>query len=551
MSFKINKYPFLHFFYSIHSKVQFWHKSEISPKNAHIQNIPAQNRISFGSIGGLESVFLTNLINNLSDLIYFKDLEGRFLLNNLADAKTFGVSPEQLVGKTDFDFYPSKMAKRMKEDEQKVISSGIPLLNKIEYILDSANNLNWISTSKYPLYDVAGKIIGILGIGMDITEKKTSEERINKLHEMIIESQHLGRLGSWEVDLVSKQINVSDELLFLLDSDQAEIDNNINNMINLFDQPSVHLWRTKHQRAISFGEPYSIDVTLPRSIGNKYFSVSSRIICNEVGLITKIIGVLQDITERKVVEQELIRAKDKAEESDKLKSSFLANMSHEIRTPMTGIIGFSDLLTSRDLEATERNEFLRIISHSGKHLLNILNDIVDMAKTETGILSVNSTTFDLHQLFNEINSFFLFELKCRQKDEVEILMEKNISKKKLMMISDEVRLRQVLFNLIGNAVKFTETGFIKFGYILKEDSKTIHFYVKDTGIGIQKDKQKLVFQRFRQADDSISSQFGGTGLGLTISKKLIEIMGGKLWLESELGEGSTFYFDLPYSLPIE
>jgi len=256
----------------------------------------------------------------------------------------------------------------------------------------------------------------------------------------------------------------------------------------------------------------------------------------------KIFAICRDITELKLYEHRLKQEKIKAEEADKLKSAFLANMSHEIRTPMNAIIGFADLLEQDNISDSERNEYLGIIKRSGTNLLVLIDDIIDLSKIEVEKIEIVKQKFDVNKVLQTI---LITSLK-KKPTCIEINFENNKNNiEELIVNSDPFRFKQVLNNLINNALKFTEAGTISFGYKI-ENNNILTFYVKDTGIGISTDKQEIIFDRFRKIEDSNAKLYRGTGLGLTISKKLIELLNGKIWVNSELGKGSTFYFTLPF-----
>jgi PAS domain S-box-containing protein len=237
-------------------------------------------------------------------------------------------------------------------------------------------------------------------------------------------------------------------------------------------------------------------------------------------------------------------AKERAEESDKLKSAFLANMSHEIRTPMNGIIGFSDLLENKCLKEEQRQQYIQIIKNSGLQLLSIINDIIDISKIETGQVTISNNKVVINNVLTELYSFFTPLAKNKKLElilnyDAEAILEK--------IAVDDVKLRQVLTNLLNNAIKFTDKGKVEFGYILRNEM--LEFFVKDTGVGIPNGFEDIIFERFRQADYNISAKHGGTGLGLAISKAYINLMGGKIWVVSEQNAGSEFFFTIPY-IPI-
>ncbi len=260
-----------------------------------------------------------------------------------------------------------------------------------------------------------------------------------------------------------------------------------------------------------------------------------------------ILYIVHDITKNKELEREVINAKDKAEMSDKLKSAFLANMSHEIRTPLNSILGFAQLLKNEDLSNDKRAEFLDIIYSNGNNLLGIISDIIDFSKIEAGQLRISFNDFNLNALMNKTFNVFANELKSKNKNEIDLILDMPNSSQEFFTRSDEIRLSQVIFNLLSNAVKFTDKGSIRMGFELKGDF--IHFFVKDTGMGIPPDKLEVVFDRFKQLIANNTRQYGGTGLGLSISKALVELMGGQIWVESIVGEGSSFYFTIPNRKP--
>ncbi len=249
---------------------------------------------------------------------------------------------------------------------------------------------------------------------------------------------------------------------------------------------------------------------------------------------------------RSQLEYELVKAKDKAEESDKLKTAFLANMSHEIRTPMNGILGFAEMLNDNTLSYANRKKYLNIINSNGKMLINLIDDIIDFAKIESGQANIVQDEFSLNNLLNQVQSTFLTRSLRRDKSKVRIVTKKPFPDEKSYIRTDPIKLRQILTNLVGNAIKFTHKGYIEFGYELEENNY-LKFYVRDTGIGISPDKLQIIFERFIQADNSPSRKYGGSGLGLAISKGLVELLGGRMWAESVPNEGSTFSFSVPFT----
>lgn len=243
--------------------------------------------------------------------------------------------------------------------------------------------------------------------------------------------------------------------------------------------------------------------------------------------------------------QELIRAKEKAEESDRLKTTFLVNVSHELRTPMNGIMGFTDLLQQGNSTDEENKLYLSYIAASSRQLLKVLNDIIDISSIETGQLKLDSDIYKPHQILKDLLNFFEKEKLESNKELLTIDYKAPENAEKHICKGDKKRITQVIFNLLSNALIFTREGRIDFGYEII-DGKTLKFFVRDTGIGIERSHFDLIFQRFRQVDDSTTRQHGGSGLGLAICKELVSLMNGSIYVDSEIGKGSTFYVEVPY-----
>ncbi len=264
--------------------------------------------------------------------------------------------------------------------------------------------------------------------------------------------------------------------------------------------------------------------------------------------ITATLNLLEDLSReneaRKKTEEALIQAKEHAEESDRLKSAFLANMSHEIRTPMNGILGFAELLKEPNLTGKEQQDYIRIIEKSGARMLNIINDIVSISKIESGQLDVYISETNVNEQIEYIYEFFMPEVEQKG---IQMFIDISLPSEEAIINTDCEKIYAILTNLVKNAIKYCDKGTIELGYKLKD--KYLEFFVKDTGIGIPKGRQEAVFARFVQADIADKRALQGAGLGLSISKAYVEILGGKIWVESEEGKGSIFYFTIPYDQP--
>jgi len=253
--------------------------------------------------------------------------------------------------------------------------------------------------------------------------------------------------------------------------------------------------------------------------------------------------IFRDISDRKRMELQLIEAREKAIEADRLKTSFLENLSHEIRTPLNGIIGFTNLLKKRLVDEETQKKYLQVIEDSSRHLLNIISDLIDISKIEAGQVEIHKERINLNDLLDELFMFFNDSSRLKNMP-VELGLKKSQPDTEAYIMTDPIRLRQILINLLGNSFKFTHKGRIDFGYE-KEDDKSVRFFVKDTGVGIPKNAHDIIFKRFRQVDESKTRKHGGNGLGLSICKGLVEAMNGKIWFDSREGQGTIFYFRLP------
>lgn len=302
-----------------------------------------------------------------------------------------------------------------------------------------------------------------------------------------------------------------------------------------------NLWET-----ILSGNDWHGELQNRKKNGDIYWesAVISSIVDNQ-GEIAFFLAVKEDITEKKKILEDLIKAKEKAEESDRLKSAFLANMSHEIRTPMNGILGFTDLLKEPNLPDEDQKEYIDIIERSGARMLNTINDIINISKIESGQMTVSISETNIHEVIEHI--FSLFKPVVEQKG-IQFSLKNSLSVYEANIKTDHQKVYVILSNLIKNAIKFTKEGSIEIGYNLNVTGSNAEliFYVKDTGIGILPENMNIIFERFRQGNESNSRNYEGVGLGLSISKAYVEMLGGKIWAESRVGFGSTFYFSIPY-----
>ena len=607
-----------------------------------------------------EHILLRTLIDNIPDAIYVKDIQGRKLVSNKADIEIMGLSSEsEAIGKTDLELFDLAISEHTYQDDMYVIQTANPIISKIEVITGENDSKKYYSTSKFPLANESGEIIGLVGVGRDITREKQSDQKLIQLSKGIEQSpasiiitdthgnieyvnsklteitgytaeevkgknprifqsgytpkeeyaklwktitagnEYRGEMQNsksngelfWESILISPIRNEANKIVnymaikeditsrkksdleilklsVAIDQNPASVvitdthgvieyvnkkflsitgylqDELIGKIIRILKPGNVNNdryieiwnnlfagteWRGEHQNRTKNGDKY-------------WESVLISPIKSMEGKITNYILLSEDISERKKMEKDLITAKEKAEESDRLKSAFLANMSHEIRTPLNSIIGFSDLLTETNLKKETRKEFADLITLSGNNLISIINDVLDISKIEAGQIVLSENEVSAQSLISDIQKEYSYKANSKG---IEFRLDSEIPDHKIVFYSDELRIRQVLINFVGNALKFTDKGYIEIG--VKLENKSIQFHVKDTGIGIAKEFHEKVFDRFRQVEAEHTRKYGGNGLGLAITKNLAELLGGKIWLESKPKQGSTFYFSLPES----
>lgn len=481
---------------------------------------------------------LSSFINNFPFVSWIKDINGKYLYANEPFFRALEKTPEEVIGKYDEEVVPSNKLDQIKEQDRVIVETGKKILFT-EKIDD-----NWYEIYKTPVKDRNGKITAIAGMQRDVSEIRKAMENLNTEKGLLRSLMDNFPHTIYFKDKDSRFIRINRaqaKMLGITDPEEAIGKTDF----DFFAPQHAQEAFDDEQRILSSGEQI-IGKTEKIRIANGNFiwvSATKVPVRNQDGEITGLVGISMDVTEKYLAEQKLHEARKKAIESDRLKSAFLANMSHEIRTPMNGIIGFSNLLKNGNVEKEQQKEYLGYIEKCGNSLLNLIDDIIDVSKIEAGQLVIreSETCIDeiLHDLFITFDKNRLSENK---KDiELRLSMPKNLDL--LYANTDPQRLKQVMTNLIGNAFKFTEKGFIEFGYNIA--GKEIEFYVRDTGLGIPKDKFNIIFERFGQVMENERLNHKGTGLGLAISVNIVKLLGGRMWLDSEINKGSTFYFTIP------
>ncbi|OQX77721.1 MAG: hypothetical protein B6D61_06735 [Bacteroidetes bacterium 4484_249] len=494
--------------------------------------------------------------DNSPDMFWAKDLVRKFIFVNksICDSLLFAKDTNEPIGKNEM-YFVEREQKAHPENNQWFTfgekcsdSDGIVMKNKKAQRFDEYGNVRgkflFLDVYKAPLWDHNGKMIGTVGSARIVTKQKEIEKKLKESRKLLEKAQYIAKIGYYSCNIDTGKRIWSKQLYEILG---LSIDQEISNdeILSLTHPDDKERFRKAFEFTITNNTELDITFKVLTKKGKlRHLRDRGEIIFDKNTGNKILTGSIQDITEQIIANDELIKAKNKAEESDRLKTAFLANMSHELRTPLNAVLGFSQLLHDNKLVQKEVCEYAGIIQSSGNHLLNIIEDILNFSVIESGEIKLHTEDVNIDDLLNEMLIILKAELKNSDKGHIDVRFIKPEDVKNIVINTDIAKLKQVLLNLLKNAIKFTYNGQIEFGYTIREN-QNIEFYVKDTGIGIPEDKYDLIFKRFRQLEESHTRLYGGTGLGLSISKKLVELLNGEIWCESEVGKGSVFYFYLP------
>ena len=472
---------------------------------------------------------------------WFKDKNGNFNQVNEMFLTTMGKELSEVIGRGGRGVFDQEEARKSEEGDQEVHKTG-----KIsESTYSSGKRI--IKTVHFPVRDENGEITGRGGYREDITNLTASLQALHRERETLEVLLESMPFCIFFTDRQQRYIRVNRMMAKLLRVSGSDKAVGKTNKV-FFTKRVARKMMEEDRTIIETGAPIVDKIIYFEDEGVEGFWMEKNKIPirDERGVITMIMGIFKDVSDLMRIENELKEARDRAEESDRLKTSFLANMSHEIRTPMNGIIGFANLLRDPGLSQDKKDLFLKHIDHSSNQLLNIIDDIIDISKIESGQLKISNKPVRINGILDEIYSSFFHRIRGDAPGEkrVDFNLKKGNESNDFTIVTDDFRLSQIFNNLIGNAIKFTDEGHITFGYSLR-NNRHIEFFVSDSGIGIPNNKIRLIFDRFGQVEQERSLQPSGTGLGLPISKSLVNLMGGEMWVESAVGKGTTFYFTLP------
>lgn len=482
---------------------------------------------------------LRTLTENIPDIIARFDKDRRHIFINPAIEKVTGITPDLYIGKTNEELgLPIEKVSYWNENIQYVFQTGTQRIFEFEF--STSNGLIYFSSMLVPELDEGGNVNTILSITRDVSEQKRAEIELTKSEQRLRDIVFSTADWVWEVDQNGKYTYSSQKGIELLEASQEEIigrtpfdfmpEDEVKRIFPIFNDI------VEKKAPIIDLENWNIGKD-----GKKICLLTNGVpIIDNEGQFIGYRGIDKNITERKNAEQELIVAKERAEASDRLKTAFLNNISHEIRTPLNGILGFGEILTDPAFSELEKEGYYRMLNESCDRLINTVTNIMDISLLTSGNLKIVKKEVALCDLIYRISE--KFKISCQHKSNIISLPDASFNKD-FKIYTDEELLGKIFLQLIDNAIKFTSHGTITIG--CEKGKNEYHFFVQDTGIGISEGYKNRIFGHFEQEDFTITRRYEGTGVGLPIAKGMVELLGGKMWLFSEKGEGSTFYFSIP------
>ncbi|MDX1966842.1 MAG: response regulator [Planctomycetaceae bacterium] len=501
--------------------------------------------------------FYQSLVETLPLALFRKDINGRVTFANQRFCEVLKRPASEILGRTDYDFFPRDLAEKYRADDRRVMETRLNFETTEEFQTPSGEQ-RYNHVVKTPVYDANGRLVGIQGVFSDVTDRILTETALEQERYL----------------LDSLMTNIPDNIYFK-DSQGRYLRINpakarrsgLTNPADAIGRSDFDFFPADHAQAaladelqvLQSGEPLiGKEELISYTDGTQAWMSTTKLpLKDRQGRVIGTFGVSHDISPLKLAQDALRRAAEAAEGANRAKSDFLANMSHEIRTPLNAVMGMTELVLGTPLTPVQR-DYLKLVHESGESLLAVINDILDFSKIEAGKFRLDHAAFEFREFLGDtLKSLGLrahrkgLELACEIEPEVPEFL-----------VGDANRVRQVVVNLIGNAIKFTETGEVLVSVNVEppaaeeapdssDETVQLHFQVADTGIGIPSEKFQTIFEAFEQADASTTRKFGGTGLGLAISARLVELMGGRIWVESEVGRGSTFHFTATFQIASE
>lgn len=499
------------------------------------------------------------VIENMAAVFFIKDRQGRHLMINKVYETATGYSKDIVLNRTDAEFFDTAAAREIMQIDQEVMEGGRHRVFE-ESVPHPDGSMHTYHTEKIPLVSPEGEVYGLVGIATDITERKSMEEELRRNEERLELTLTSANLGLWDYQMLEGTLVVNSIWHEMLGYDHDELQRlcpNLSEDWSFLVHPDDFrvVMRSARDHLMGVKPTHRSEMRMRTRDGNwKWVLTVGRVVEHTPeGEPARVVGIHMDIDDFKRLQAELMEAREAAEAAAEAKARFLANMSHEIRTPLNAVMNLTDFLLDTHLDDRQL-QYLRVIKNSSKGLLKLINDVLDLSKIEAGRLELDTTTFHPREMADDL--VLTFEQQASQKG---VALSAKVSQDTPAVLRGDVyRLRQILINLIGNALKFTPSGEVNL--IIERTTRPprnpgetwISFRIRDTGIGVTPEQRDRIFNAFDQADSSTTRRFGGTGLGLSISARLVQNLGGDpIELDSAPGAGSCFHFQLPFAVETE
>lgn len=483
---------------------------------------------------------LRDILFSTADWVWEVDENGVFTYSSQQGLELLNASNEEIIGKTPFDFMPEEEARRISAIFAELAKSKAPIKDLENWNIDKNGEMICLLTNGVPIINEKGEFKGYRGVDKNITERKVAENAIRQSEAELNYAQELGKMGSWSHYLPTSSYKWSKNMKRMLGLDNMDENTAFLVYLNHIHPEDKHLIDLNYQKIIQTKSGVDFEMRYHLDNGETIWLQNNIKPTFENGQLVELNGVITNITEKKNTELDLIKAKESAEASDKLKTAFMNNISHEIRTPLNGILGFTEVLSDPNLQPKDKDIYTTMLYNSSERLINTVTNFLDISLLSSGNQRVVKKEVSLKSVLKQVAD--KFKSQCSEKHLI-LSLDMPFNDSEMNITTDPDLLEKILSQLVDNAIKFTHRGSIHVGF--KPNENELLFFVRDTGVGIHEQSQQQIFEYFMQENTASNRGYEGSGLGLTIARGFISLLGGRIWMESEKGKGSTFYFSIP------
>lgn len=466
--------------------------------------------------------------------------------------KDYNITEKDILGKNHYEVFPG-LPDSWKEIHKRGLAGEV-LSSDDDSFINWNGELTWVRWECRPWYELDGSIGGIILYTEVVNDQKKTElalinakekaeegeksmaDILNKLNE----AQHIAKIGSWDWNIKTGKVWWSEELYTIFEVSPEEYVPTFELNTSFIHPEDREGYHSAALNSLKTGEMLDYQLRIMAQGKIKHCKSMAKVHLDNEGMADRMTGTILDITEQVETMNELHAAKERAEESDRLKMAFLQNISHEVRTPLNSIVGFSELISEPGQSLQKMNSFSKIISANSQKLIRIISDVIELSQIQSNQIRLVLSNFDVVSLAYKVANTFM---EITQLKDVDLIINQEIVEENSMIVSDKGKLEKIFFHLIDNAVKFTQTGSVLTSLNIKDE--LLHFTISDTGIGIPEEKQKVIFDPFRQLETGMNRSFGGTGLGLSIVKAYVDTLKGEISLHSEINKGTNIYISIP------